>query len=43
MYFLIDHTMFSFGELKLSSNSPEFSFFAFTFGSYEGGEPGTEG
>ena len=43
MYFVIDQATFSGGELKLSSNSPEFSFFAFTFGSYEGGEPGTDG
>ena len=42
MYFLIEQT-FGSGELKLSSNSPEFSLFAFTFGSYEDGEPGTEG
>ena len=43
MYFLIEQTVFGGGELKLSSNSPEFALFAFTFGSYEGGEPGTEG
>ena len=43
MYFLIDQAMFTGGELKLSSNSPELAFFAFTFGSYEGGEPGTDG
>jgi thiol-disulfide isomerase/thioredoxin len=43
MYFLIDQAIFSGGELKLASNSPEFSLFAFTFGSYEGGEPGTDG
>ena len=41
MYFLIEQT-FGTGELKLSSNSPEFALFAFTFGSYEGGEPGTD-
>ena len=39
MYSLVDQTTFSGGALKLSSNSPEFSFFAFTFGAYEGGEP----
>jgi thiol-disulfide isomerase/thioredoxin len=42
MYFLISQTMFGGGELKLSSNSPDFALFAFTFGSYEGGEPGSE-
>ena len=40
MYFLVDQDAFTGGELKLSSNSPEFALFAFTFGSYEGGEPG---
>lgn len=39
MYSLVNQPTFSGGELKLSSNSSEFSFFAFTFGAYEGGEP----
>jgi thiol-disulfide isomerase/thioredoxin len=43
MYFLIDQATFTVGELKLSSNSPEFAFFAFTFGVYDGGEPGADG
>jgi len=43
MYFLIDQATFGAGELKLSSNSADFALFAFTFGSYEDGEPGTEG
>ena len=43
MYFLIDQATFGTGELKLSSNSADFALFAFTFGSYEDGEPGTEG
>ncbi|MDP6452640.1 MAG: hypothetical protein QF898_04965, partial [SAR202 cluster bacterium] len=42
MYFIVDQSTFTGGELKLSSNSPEFALFAFTFGSYEGGEPGSE-
>ena len=40
MYFLVDREEFGGGELRLSSNSPDFTVFAFTFGSYEGGEPG---
>ena len=42
MYYLVDQTEFAGGELRLSSNSDEFEVFAFTFGSYEGGEPGSE-
>ncbi len=40
MYFLVNKGEFGGGELRLSSNSPDFTVFAFTFGSYEGGEPG---
>ena len=40
MYFLVNKDAFGGGELRLSSNSPNFTVFAFTFGSYEGGEPG---
>ena len=40
MYFLVNKDAFGVGELRLSSNSPDFTVFAFTFGSYEGGEPG---
>ncbi len=39
MYYLIDKDAFGGGELRLSSNSADFSVFAFTFGAYEGGEP----
>ena len=42
MYYLVDQTEFVGGELRLTSNSDEFEVFAFTFGSYEGGEPGSE-
>ncbi len=42
MYFLIDQADFGGGELRLTSNSSDFSVFAFTFGSYDGGEPGNE-
>ena len=42
MYFLVDQPEFASGELRLASNSPDFSLFAFTFGSYEGGEPARE-
>ena len=42
MYFLVDQPEFASGELRLASNSPDFSLFAFTFGSYEGGEPAGE-
>ena len=40
MYFLVNLLDFSGHELQLSSNSDEFEVFAFTFGSYKGGEPG---
>lgn len=40
MYFLVNKEEFGGGELRLTSNSPDFTVFAFTFGSYEGGEPG---
>ena len=40
MYNLLNMPEFSGHELKLSSNSPEFALFAFTFGSYKNGEPG---
>ena len=40
MYFLVNKDEFGGGELRLTSNSPDFTVFAFTFGSYEGGEPG---
>ena len=39
MYRIVDQPDFSRHELRLSSNSDAFSFFAFTFGAYEGGEP----
>ncbi len=39
MYRIVNTTTFQDHELTLSSNSPAFSLFAFTFGSYEGGEP----
>ncbi len=39
MYYLIDKDTFGGGSLRLTSNSSDFSVFAFTFGSYEGGEP----
>ena len=39
MYRLVDGSEFQSHELKLSSNSQEFSLFAFTFGAYQGGEP----
>jgi thiol-disulfide isomerase/thioredoxin len=41
MFFLVDKERFSGHELVLSANSADFSLFAFTFGSYEGGEPGS--
>ena len=40
MYFVVDQRVFDGGELRLTSNSPDFEVFAFTFGGYEGGEPG---
>ncbi len=42
MYYLVDQPEFGGGELRLASNSDEFEVFAFTFGSYEGGEPAGE-
>ena len=39
MYFLVNKEMFGGGELRLASNSTDFNVFAFTFGSYQGGEP----
>ena len=39
MYTIVNTATFQEHELTLSSNSPAFSLFAFTFGSYEGGEP----
>lgn len=43
MYNVVNLMEFGGHELKLSSNSPGFSVFAYTFGVYEGGEPNTEG
>ena len=40
MYNLVNAPRFDGHELRLSSNSQGFSLFAFTFGSYKGGEPG---
>ncbi len=37
MYEVVALPEFSSHELKLSSNSPDFSFFAFTFGAYAEG------
>ena len=42
MYFLVDQPEFGSGEMRLASNSPDFSLFALTFGSYDGGEPASE-
>ena len=42
MYFLLNQSEFGTGELRLASNSVDFSVFAFTFGSYDGGEPGSD-
>ncbi len=39
MYTIVNTATFQEHELTLSSNSAAFSLFAFTFGSYEGGEP----
>ena len=39
MYNLVNMPVFNGHELELRTNSTEFSLFAFTFGSYEGGEP----
>ena len=43
MYNVVNLMEFGGHELKLSSNSPGFSVFAYTFGMYEGGEPNTDG
>ena len=40
MYNLVNLAEFGGHELTLSSNSSDFALFAFTFGVYEGGEPG---
>ena len=39
MYHVVNLAKYESHELKLSSNSPEFSLFAYTFGAYDGGEP----
>jgi len=39
MYNVVKLSEFGGYELKLSSNSPGFTLFAYTFGAYEGGEP----
>ena len=43
MYHIVDLPKYESHELKLSSNSPEFSLFAYTFGAYDGGEPAPTG
>ena len=43
MYHIVNLPMYASHELKLSSNSPEFSLFAYTFGAYDGGEPAPTG
>lgn len=43
MYNIVALPEFEGHILKLSSNSPEFSMFAYTFGAYEGGEPAQTG
>lgn len=43
MYNIVNLSEFSGHELKLSSNSDEFSLFAYTFGGYAGGEPAPTG
>ena len=43
LYNVVNLMEFGGHELKLSSNSPGFSVFAYTFGMYEGGEPNTDG
>jgi thiol-disulfide isomerase/thioredoxin len=43
MYNIVSLPEFEGHILKLSSNSPEFSMFAYTFGAYEGGEPAQTG
>ena len=43
MYHIVNLPKYESHELKLSSNSPEFSLFAYTFGAYDGGEPAPTG
>lgn len=43
MYHIVNLPEYGGHELKLSSNSPEFSLFAYTFGAYDGGEPAPTG
>ena len=43
MYNIVSLPEFEDHILKLSSNSPEFSMFAYTFGAYEVGEPAQTG
>ena len=43
MYHIVNLPEYQSHELKLSSNSPEFSLFAYTFGAYDGGEPAPTG
>ena len=43
MYHIVNLPKYESHELKLSSNSPEFSLFAYTFGAYRGGEPAPTG
>ena len=43
MYHIVNLPGYETHELKLSSNSPEFSLFAYTFGAYDGGEPAPTG
>ena len=43
MYHIVNLPGYESHELKLSSNSPEFSLFAYTFGAYDGGEPAPTG
>ena len=43
MYHIVNLPTYASHELKLSSNSPEFSLFAYTFGAYDGGEPAPTG
>ena len=43
MYHIVNLHEYQSHELKLSSNSPEFSLFAYTFGAYDGGEPAPTG
>ena len=43
MYNVVNLPEYGGHELKLRSNSPEFSLFAYTFGAYDGGEPAPTG